>query len=234
MAPRDFTTRLTRRATRAGLSLTDDLVEQLSTFYALLSRWNQKINLTALDNPDEAIDRLILEPLLAARHVPSSATRLMDVGSGGGSPAIPLKLAVPRLALTMVEVKARKSAFLREAVRQLGIGDAEVETARVEELLAKPSLHEAFDVLSMRAVRVETRTMHTLQAFLKTDGHLLLFRGPHGPATPQAVVPPLEWLETVPLVESLQSRLTTLVKRQIGFPLNVPRGTLRPGVDRSS
>ena len=71
VAPRDFSTRLTRRAARAGLFLTDDLVEKLSAFYALLSRWNQKINLTALADPDEAIDRLMLEPLLAARHVPS-------------------------------------------------------------------------------------------------------------------------------------------------------------------
>lgn len=234
MAPRDFTTRLTRRATRAGLPLNDELVEQLATFYALLSRWNQKINLTALDNPDEAIDRLILEPLVAARHVPPEAMRLMDVGSGGGSPAIPLKLAVPRLALTMVEVKARKSAFLREAVRQLEIHDAEVETARIEELLAKPSLHEAFDILSMRAVRVETRTLHTLQAFLKANGQVFLFRGPHGPAVPPVVVPPLEWLETNPLVETLQSRLTTLVKRHVGLPLSVPRGTSQPVVDRPS
>ena len=234
MAPRDFSNRLIRRATRAGLFLTDDLTEQLATFYSLLSRWNQKINLTALQNQDEAIDRLILEPLIAARYVPAAARRLMDVGSGGGSPAIPLKLAVPRLALTMVEVKARKSAFLREAVRQLALTDTDVETARIEELLAKPALHEAFDVLSLRAVRVEARTLLTLQAFLKTHGQLFLFRGPHGPATPQTIVPPLEWLETVPLVEPLQSRLTTLVKRQIGLPPNVPRGTTSSGVDRLS
>jgi 16S rRNA (guanine527-N7)-methyltransferase len=234
VAPRDFSSRLIRRATRVGLFLTDELTEQLAAFYTLLSRWNQKINLTALENTDEAIDRLILEPLIAARYVPAEARRLMDVGSGGGSPAIPLKLAVPRLALTMVEVKARKSAFLREAVRQLELTDTEVETARVEELLPKPALHEAFDFLTMRAVRVEARTLLTLQAFLKTHGQLLLFRGPHGPAAPQTIVPPLEWLDTVPLVESLQSRLTMLVKRQIGFTPSVPRGTSSHGVDRSS
>ena len=140
----------------------------------------------------------------------------------------PLKLAAPRLALTMVEVKARKSAFLREAVRQLELTQTEVETARIEELLPKPGLHESFDVLSMRAVRVETRTLLTLQAFLKTHGQLFLFRGPHGPATPQAVVLPLEWLETVPLVESLQSRLTTLVKRHIGLALECSTWNIEP------
>jgi len=234
VAPRDFTSRLTRRATRAGLSLTDEVVEKLAAFYALLSRWNQKINLTALDDSDAAIERLILEPLIAVRYVPAEAARMMDVGSGGGSPAIPLKIALPRLALTMVEAKARKSAFLREAVRHLELEDTVVENTRVEELLTKPSLHETFGVVTMRAVRVEGRTLHTLQAFIKPNGHLLLFRGPHGPSIPPVVIPPLEWLDTYPLLDSLQSRLTALAKRSVGTARIVPRGTMTGGVDHPS
>jgi 16S rRNA (guanine527-N7)-methyltransferase len=207
-----------------GLFFSDELVEKLDAFNALLFRWNQKINLTSIADPDEAIDRLLLEPLLAARHVPALATRLMDVGSGGGSPAIPLKLALPQLHLTMVEAKVRKSAFLREASRQLGLTETEVETTRVEELLARPQLHEAFDLISMRAVRIEIRMLNTIQAFLKPGGHVLLFRGPHGPAEPM-VVPPLQWIDTYPLVEALQSRATLLQKRPIGA--HVPRGTVR-------
>jgi 16S rRNA (guanine527-N7)-methyltransferase len=228
VAPRDFTTRLTRRAARVGLFLNDDLVERLATFYALLSRWNQKINLTSLSDPDEAIDRLMLEPLLAARYVPPAAIAFMDIGSGGGSPAIPLKLAIPHLQLTMVEAKTRKSAFLREAARQLELASTEVETTRVEELLARPQLHEAFDLITMRAVRIEGRMLNTVQAFLKPGGHVLLFRGPHGPAEP-LVVPPLKWVETHPLVETLQSRGTLLQKRPIGS--YVPRGTLPARLD---
>ena len=66
----------------------------------------------------------------------------------------------------MVEVKTRKAVFLREAVRALGLRDAEVETSRFEELLPRPELHEALDLVSIRAVRIETRTLNTLQAFL--------------------------------------------------------------------
>lgn len=223
MAPRDFSTRLARRASRVGLFLNDELIEKIETFYALLFRWNEKINLTSLADPDEAIDRLLLEPLLAARYVPASAARFMDVGSGGGSPAIPLKLALPALQLTMVEAKVRKSAFLRDAARQLGLRATDVETTRVEELLARPPLHEAFDLITMRAVRIEMRMLNTVQAFLRPGGHVLLFRGPHGPAEP-LVVPPLQWLETYPLVEALQSRATLLQKRPIGA--HVPRGTV--------
>jgi 16S rRNA (guanine527-N7)-methyltransferase len=211
VAPRDLKTRLSRRAAKSGLFLPEELSERLLAYYELLARWNRKINLTALDDPDQAIDRLLLEPILAARYLPSAGVRIMDVGSGGGSPAIPLKLAAPLSGLTMVEVKARKSAFLREAVRTLDLKDTVVETSRYEELLARPELHEAFGVLSLRAVRVELRSLMTLQAFLKPGGMMFMFRGPSGPKEPNSL-PTLRWLETYPLVESLQSRLTVLQK----------------------
>ena len=211
MAPRDLKTRLNSRAARSGVFLPDDLSDRLLAYYELLARWNRKINLTALNDPDEAIDRLLLEPILAARHLPSPDVHIMDVGSGGGSPAIPLKLAAPLAALTMVEVKARKSAFLREAIRVLDLSCSTVETTRYEELLSRPELHEAFGLLCLRAVRVELRSLMTLQAFLKPGGLLFMFRGPGGPKEPQSV-PMLRWVSTHPLVESLQSRLTILQK----------------------
>ena len=218
---RDFKTRLSRRATKAGLFLDENLTTALASYFDLLARWNRKINLTALDSSDEAIDRLLLEPIVAARVVTGSGAReLVDIGSGGGSPAIPLALALgPDVRLTMVEVKARKSAFLREAIRHLRLPQAAVETSRYEELLARPELLEKFDLLSMRAVRVDPRVLMTLQAFVKPGGQVLLFRGAAGPDAPQ-VIHPLHWEATVPLLEPLQSRLSVLRKR------SVPRGTL--------
>jgi 16S rRNA (guanine527-N7)-methyltransferase len=213
VAPRDLRSRLARRALKANVSLTDDLSARLIDYYELLSRWNRKINLTSLDDPDKAIDRLLLEPVAATRHLPTMADiQLMDVGSGGGSPAIPMRLAAPHIHLRMVEVKARKSAFLREAVRQLSLGDTLVETARHEELLARPELHETADVVTVRAVRIEARVLTTLQAFVTVGGRLLLFRGPSGPDEPGIIVPPLHWAGTFPLIDSLQSRLTVLTK----------------------
>lgn len=221
---RDFRTRLAKRASKSGVFLDEALASGLVAYYELLARWNRKINLTSLEDPDEAIDRLLLEPVVAARHLSPAVVDVMDIGSGGGSPALPLTLALgPQVRLTMVEVKARKSAFLREAVRHLGLTDARVETSRYEELLALPELHEKFDVLSMRAVKVESRVLMTLQAFVKPGGSLLLFRGPAGPEIPPGILHPLEWQSTVPLVEALQSRLSILRKRSAGS--SVPRGT---------
>jgi 16S rRNA (guanine527-N7)-methyltransferase len=211
----DVRSRLIRRAAKANLFLAEGVADRLSAYYELLARWNRKINLTSIDNVDEAIDRLLLEPVAASRYVPAEARLLMDIGSGGGSPAIPLKLAIPRLSLTMVEAKARKSAFLREAVRQLGLAATQVENARYEELLARPELHERHDLVTLRAVRTEARLLTSMQAFLAPGGVMLLFRGPSGPNAPSAMVPPLEWTGTYPLLEILQSRLTVLTKRQI-------------------
>jgi 16S rRNA (guanine527-N7)-methyltransferase len=219
--------RLARRAAKAGVFLPDVLADGLLAYFDLLSRWNTKINLTALQDLDESVDRLLVEPLVAARAIPAPDARLIDIGSGGGSPAIPMRLAVPALKLTMVEAKARKSAFLREAVRTLSLTDTSVETARYEELLARPELHEAFSCLSIRAVRIESRVLQSLQAFIAPGGLILLFRGPGGPENPAGVMPPLTWTATVPLVDALQSRLTVLTKRLVGVAFDVPRGTNR-------
>jgi 16S rRNA (guanine527-N7)-methyltransferase len=220
MSTRELRERIRRRARHANLSVTDEVVVGLERYYALLAKWNAKVNLTAFRlgaaGDDEAVDRLLIEPLVAARQVPSFATALLDAGSGGGSPAIPLKLALPWLRLRMVEVKTRKAVFLREAVRELGLRDSEVETSRFEELLSRPELHESSDVVTMRAVRVEPRVLTTLQAFLKPGGHLFLFRGPSGSHLADAVTPPLVWKATFPLLESLRSRLVVLEKVRIG------------------
>jgi len=219
VANREFRDRLKRRAKAAGVSLEATLIESLETYYQLLAKWNAKINLTAFkltpSGEDDAIDRLLIEPVVAARYVPDAARTLLDAGSGGGSPALPLKLACPHLHLRMVEVKTRKAVFLREAVRTHGLRDAEVETARFEELLPRAELHESLDLVSIRAVRIETRTLLTLQAFLRTGGRLLLFRGPGGIDLEASAPPPLTWMATYPLVDSLHSKLVVLSKTRV-------------------
>ena len=219
MANREFRERLRRRAKAAGISLEPPLVESLETYYQLLTKWNAKINLTAYrlvpGGDDEAIDRLIIEPVVAARYIPENARTLLDAGSGGGSPAIPLKLASRNLSLRMVEVKTRKGVFLREAIRTLGLRDAEVETSRFEELLPRAELHEALDLVSIRAVRIETRTLNTLQAFLRPGGKLLLFRGASKNDLEDSPPPPLSWMATYPLVDALHSKLVVLSKTRV-------------------
>jgi 16S rRNA (guanine527-N7)-methyltransferase len=220
MSGRELRDRLRRRAKRAGVDLDPQVADALERYYALLGKWNAKINLTSFkldpSGQDEAVDRLLIEPVVAARHVPAGATTLIDIGSGGGSPAIPLALAVPRLNLRMVESKTRKAVFLREAIRELDLGRAQVETSRFEELLTRPELHESLDLVTIRAVRVEPRTLLSLQAFIRPGGHIFLFRGPGGADLSDATRPPLAWAATYPLIDTLRSRLVVLRKTEIG------------------
>lgn len=226
MTSHQFQDRLARRARRAGVALPAELAARLEAYYQLLATWNTKINLTGLNLSDvstDAIDRLLIEPVVAARYVPAKPARMLDAGSGGGSPAIPLALAVPHARLLMVESKTRKCVFLREAVRAVGLKDAEVVTARFEELLARPDLHEAHTLVTVRAVRIESRLLLTLQAFAEPGGLLFLFRGSGSSDPSESVAPPLTWKATYPLIEALRSRLVVLEKRAVAG--NVPRGT---------
>ena len=217
MTSRDFQERLARRTRRAGVSASAALVTKLEAYYRLLATWNRKINLSGINLSDptpDALDRLLIEPLVAARHAPAGLKTIVDIGSGGGSPAIPFALAVQGVRLVMVESKTRKSVFLREAVRLLEM-DADVLTSRFEALLAKPDLHEAHDLLTIRAVRAESRVLMSLQAFVRPGGHIFLFRSSSGDA-PHTLTPPLSWVATFPLVEPLRSRLVVLQKRPVG------------------
>jgi 16S rRNA (guanine527-N7)-methyltransferase len=179
-----------------------------------LERWNRKINLTSLsfdNSPDESLDRLLLEPLVAVRVLKLASGLVLDVGSGSGSPALPMKLAAPSIQLTMVESKIRKAAFLREAIRRLDLAGTEVLTARFEELLTRPNLHEAVDLITIRAVRLERKSLLTLQAFLRPGGRLAMFRG-MGPEPPVPIASVLVNEGSLPLVESSGARVSIFRK----------------------
>lgn len=202
--------RVERRLRRAGLEPSSLVLDQLVDYLVLLDQWNRRMNLTALERADDAVDRLLVEPLLAAREIVPGASSLIDIGSGGGSPSIPLKVARPELSLTMVEAKTRKSVFLREVVRHLGLTGCHVETVRYEQLLTRPTMLEATDVLSIRAVRAEAQQLRTMQAFLAPGGQLLWFLSGSQPVP--LIPPPLVLRAEVPLVEVLRSRLLVLHK----------------------
>lgn len=215
MSSREFHDRLTRRGRRAGVTISSPLATKLEVYFRLLTAWNAKMNLTGLDLKEQApaaIDRLLIEPLVAAKHATAPVTRMIDIGSGGGSPAIPLALSLSA-HLMLVEAKTRKSVFLREALRALELSDAEVVTSRFEELLSRPSLHEAHDLLTLRAVRVEGSVLMNLQAFVRPGGELFLFRTASGAEAPGSLMPPLSWKATFPLLEDQGSRLVVLSKR---------------------
>lgn len=213
VADRETVARLSRRIIKAGGSASAEQVQNLAAYVELLARWNKKINLTAMavePLSDEAVDRLIVEPVLGARRLLPSERVVIDVGTGGGSPAIPLAIMAPGVRLVMVEVKVRKCAFLREVVRQLGLSGATVENCRVEELLLRSEYHEAVDVVTARAVRPDRRLLMAIQAFLRPGGRLFWF-GAEASQKPDFQVPFISGHHET-LVPTMGSQLWILTK----------------------
>jgi 16S rRNA (guanine527-N7)-methyltransferase len=222
VSAREIGAHIRSRFKRFGIAASVQQIESVCVYFGLLTKWNRTVNLTGLQLEPvsaAAIDRLLVEPFLAAQALErllktaaSSRSVLLDIGTGGGSPAIPLKVAVPGLALRMVESKTRKSAFLREVIRQLSLADTEVLTARTDELLSLPELHETADVVSVRAVKADRRFWNTLSAFTRPGGVALWFRS-HADRERDVVFFPAFMLESVrPLMPAEGSELAILRK----------------------
>jgi len=181
---------IVRRAALANVQVSPPIAASLSAYLQLLARWNRTINLTALEvSPpsDAAIDRLIVEPLAAAELIRTTDRSVIDIGSGGGSPAIPMKIARPDLRFVLVEMKVRKSAFLREAIRHLSLTHADVETTRVEELAARAELIDQFDLATLRAVRGDRDVLAAIRTLVRRSGGRVLWFGGASETLPPAL-----------------------------------------------
>jgi 16S rRNA (guanine527-N7)-methyltransferase len=153
-------------------TLSEEAIERLTNYYALVLKWNARLHLVAPCSPEEFAARHVLESLCALRFLDENA-RVMDIGSGGGLPAIPCLLARPRLSLTMIEANAKKSIFLREALNQLS-DDApkhRIINARFEQIAAPEA-----DYLTCRALENFTDALPRLIEWSRAP-ELLLFGG---------------------------------------------------------
>ena len=143
------------------LGIEADAATPLRRYLDLLTRWNQTYNLTAIRDPAEMVGKHLLDSLSIAAEF--DRQRLVDIGSGAGLPGIPLALVCPELRVTMVESAGKKARFMREAIRQLGLGDrVDVVEGRAESLQRDGE----YDCLSARA-------LGTLAQLLTLGGHLL-------------------------------------------------------------
>jgi 16S rRNA (guanine527-N7)-methyltransferase len=180
-----FTEPLRRRLDQGldALGLERALAAPLLDYLALLLRWNRTYNLTAVRDPDDMVVRHLLDSLAMHPYVQPGA--LADLGTGPGLPGIPLAIVRPDLRVTLVESNGKKARFLREAVRQLGLGDR----ARVAESRA-----EALDEPGAYA-QVTARALDTLVGILEVGGHLL---APSGRLLAMKGVNPVEEIAALP------------------------------------
>lgn len=173
----DLSAVVRRASLEAGVSLSDLQASQISIYLASLAKWNRTINLTSLKLdgfPDESIKRLIVEPLIGATRIGPVSGRWLDLGSGGGSPAIPMRVILDRTLLTMVESRGRKAAFLRTVCAEARLEHVMVEDARIENVDIQPLLGSV-SLISARALRIDRRIAEVIQELLSPSGRVVLY-----------------------------------------------------------
>jgi 16S rRNA (guanine527-N7)-methyltransferase len=187
--------------------LTTDHVRHISTYIDILIRWNARINLTAVRDPEQIVTRHFGESLFAARHLfprkthggtaalgcpaerssAAPATTVADIGSGAGFPGIPIKLWTPEISLTLIESNHKKATFLREIARALTLTNIDILTARAESLTAK------FDVVILRAVERFESILPVAAGLVTPGGRLALLISEPQLSQAQAQLPSFSW-----------------------------------------
>jgi 16S rRNA (guanine527-N7)-methyltransferase len=198
-------------------------LQAISTYIDLLLRWNTRINLTAIRDPEQIVTRHFGESLFAARHLfpddsrvgpglrpgraeHSSAT-VADIGSGAGFPGVPIKLWAPDVSLILVESNHKKAAFLREVTRALTLTRVNIQTVRAETLSGVE-----FDLVTLRAVERFAAVLPTVANLVAPAGRLALLVGSAQLDQARASLPQLSWSDAVPIPGS-DSRILAVAHR---------------------
>lgn len=166
---------LTDGARELGVPLSAGQADAFMLYLSELRRWNQKTNLTAIENPRDIIIKHFLDSLSLLKILPPNASTAADIGSGAGFPCIPIKIAVPGLTITSIEPAHKKAAFQRHIIRLLGLEGIRVVEAKVEEAAAGP---ERFDVIFSRAFKEPEGLLPLAGPLLAEGGQAVLSLGP--------------------------------------------------------
>jgi len=160
---------LKQGAQALGLSLSEAQCDALLAYQAMLIKWNQVYNLTAVRQPADMLTHHLLDSLAVLpplqRHLAGRPGRLLDVGSGGGLPGVVLAIMLPELEVTCVDTVGKKASFIRQVAGDLKLRNLSASHARVEDLRLAP-----FDVITSRAFA-------SLEDFTRLTRHLLSAEG---------------------------------------------------------
>lgn len=222
-------------ASRFHLSLSPIQIEQFEAYLALLLAWNERLNLTAVRDPQAIVIRHFLDSLSCAVVTGDLNGRsLIDVGSGAGFPGLPLKILYPELRLTLTDSVAKKTTFLEAVISQLGLTAVVVLAERAETLGQQPAHRQQYEWAAARGVAELRVLAEYLLPLCKIGGHMLAQKGESAERETAVAQTALQTLgggqarlQTITLPETTTAHVLVVVEKIAETPPSFPR---RPGM----
>lgn len=174
----EVTTELRKMATKIGVNLDQNKLGLFGTYYQELVFWNRQVNLVSERSAGELLERHFIDSLTTLPLLKQGAGFLLDLGSGGGFPGIPLKIMLPEMKVYLVDASRKKTSFLSHIVRILNLTETIVIRERIEDLAAREEFLAKFDTVISRAALKLDQLLVFSSSFLKQGGQLVAMKGP--------------------------------------------------------
>jgi 16S rRNA (guanine527-N7)-methyltransferase len=176
MLEEEFSKRIKQYAKKIEMELKEKQVHQFFSYMKQLLEWNEKINLTAITNPEEVILKHFIDSITIVKYIKENA-KIVDVGTGAGFPGIPLKIMREDVEVTLLDSLKKRIHFLEEVIKELELVKVRTIHARVEEFAKDKKYREKFDYTTSRAVANLSTLSEYLIPLVKIDGYSIVMKG---------------------------------------------------------
>lgn len=169
-------------AQELGIDMDQRQASQFSRYAQILQQWNKKINLTSITDPMEIIVKHFLDSVAPSACIPQQGT-LLDIGTGGGFPGVPLKILRPQQSMVLIDGVRKKINFIKQVLRELHLDNIEAIQARAEDLIRHHCKTKQFDIIVSRALADVDVLLKLAAPLLKPEGRLVVYKGSHTAAS---------------------------------------------------
>lgn len=177
MDKKEFFQKISELSSKLEIDLHEIQKEQFYEYMNLLIEWNEKINLTAIIEPNEIILKHFIDSITISKYIEENSY-VLDMGTGAGFPGIPLKIVRPDIKIVLADSLNKRINFLNEVIGKLELNNVETIHSRAEELGKDKKYRERFDVVTSRAVANLSTLSEYLLPFVKISGKCLSMKGP--------------------------------------------------------